>query len=254
MPHPLVEDGGQKGAPLLWFHRALGDLVALLKSNLSLLIDALDNRDELDELGAHLVTQEAVHLQWVIGIRSVDRRQNVELYFMLLQQPRSTHHFLERRRTTFIYTVGIVHGLWTIQAQPDQEVMFVEKSAPIIIQEDAIGLHGVLNVDARASIGMHKLHRAIEKVESHQSWFATLPGYRDFRSTLRFEQLTNIGFEGLVTHAKTTVRVEFLLGEEKAIGAIEVTGSARRLTQDMKVRGSVLRPASWKTWHRLWYC
>ena len=143
----------------------------------------------------------------MIGIRSVDRRQNIELYLMLLQQPRSPHHFLERRCTTFIYTVGIVHGLWTIQTQPDQEVMLVEKPAPIIIQEDAIGLHGMLNVDAGARIGMYKVHCAIEKVESHQSWFAPLPGYRDFRSTLRFEQLANICFEGLVTHTKTTVRV-----------------------------------------------
>ena len=72
MPHPLIEDGDKKGAPLLWFHRALGDLVTLLKADLSLLIDALHNRDELHEVRADFIAQEALHLQGVIGIGGID--------------------------------------------------------------------------------------------------------------------------------------------------------------------------------------
>jgi hypothetical protein len=165
---------------------------------------------------------------------------------MLLQQSRSPQHFLERRRATFIYPVSIMHGLRTIQTQPDQEVMFEEKLTPIIIQEDAIGLHGMLNLDAGACICLYKIHCTFEKIQSHQSWFAPLPGYRDFRSTLRFEQLANLCFEGLFAHTKTTVRVKLLFGEEKAIGAIKLTCGSGGLAQDVKVGRSILRPAIWE--------
>src|SRR5438874_12419653 len=76
MPHPLIENGDQKCTPLLWLHRALGDLVPLLKADLSLLIDALNNRDKLYEVRADFIAQEAVHLQGVIGIGGVDGRQD----------------------------------------------------------------------------------------------------------------------------------------------------------------------------------
>src|SRR5947208_11320448 len=68
MPHPLVEDGDKEGAPLFWPHRALGHVVAFLKADLSVFIDALNDRDELDEVRADLVKQEAVDFQWMTCI------------------------------------------------------------------------------------------------------------------------------------------------------------------------------------------
>src|SRR5690348_286649 len=97
MAHPLIEDGHQKGPPLLWLHRALADLVALLKADLSLLIDALNNRDELDEVSAHLITQKPVYPQGMIGIGGVDGREDVEVHLVLLQEPCRTHDLVEGR-------------------------------------------------------------------------------------------------------------------------------------------------------------
>ena len=48
MPHPLSEDRDQKGALLFRLHRALGDLIALLKADLALLIDTIEKQFLLD--------------------------------------------------------------------------------------------------------------------------------------------------------------------------------------------------------------
>lgn len=189
----------------------------------------------------------------MIGISSIDRRQDVVLDLVRVQEPSSTHDFMERWCAPFIYAVRIVHGLWAIQTQPDQEMVLAEKLAPGIVQEDAIGLHGMLDADAWASVDMHKIHGAFEEVETHQGGFATLPGNRDLGRTLRFEQLADIGLEGLIAHAKAAVGVEFLLGEEKAIGAIQVASGARRFAQDVKRRGGVPGPTLWKARHGLRY-
>src|SRR2546429_3376283 len=98
MAHSLIKNGDQEGAPLLWCDRPLRDLVALLKADLSIFIDALHNRDELHEIGADVVTQEAIHFQRVISVGGVDSRQDVELDLMFLQEPCSPHDLVERRR------------------------------------------------------------------------------------------------------------------------------------------------------------
>ena len=69
---------------MLRLHGALADGIPLLKADLPVLIDALDNWDELHELRADLITQEMIHLQWVIGVGSVDRGQDVELHLVVL--------------------------------------------------------------------------------------------------------------------------------------------------------------------------
>ncbi len=217
---------------------AFRDLVALLKANLSLLIDALHNGDELHEVRADLVAQEAVHLQGVIGIGGVDSGQDVELHLVLLQESCGTQHLVECRSASFIHAIGIVHGLRAIQTQPNQEVVLAEKLAPVVIQEDAIGLHRMPDCDAWTRVVCDVVHRALEKVQSHQGGFTALPGDSDFGDTLRFDHLADVGFERLVAHAKAAVGVELLLGEEKAVGAIQVAGCAGWFAQNMKVGGA----------------
>ena len=137
-----------------------------------------------------------------------------------------------------------MHGLRAIQTQPDQEVLFAEEVAPGHIQEDAVGLHRMLDRNAWTSVLFDVVHRALEEVQPHQGRFATLPGNRHFWGTLRFKRLADVGFEGLIAHTKAAVGVELLLRQEKAIGAIEVAGGARRFGQDMKGGWCVLWPRS----------
>src|SRR5690606_42137872 len=60
--HPLVENGDHEVAVLRRFDRAFGDLIAFLKAGF---IRALDNRNELDELGFDFIAQEAIDLKRV---------------------------------------------------------------------------------------------------------------------------------------------------------------------------------------------
>ena len=59
--------------------------------------------------------------------------------------------------------------------------MFLEEGAPVIVQQDAVGLEGVLNDLVRAAVFLDELERVPEEVELHQRRFASLPGNGDLR-------------------------------------------------------------------------
>src|SRR6266516_2241538 len=147
-----------------------------------------------------------------------------------------------------------MHLLRAIHTQPDQKMVLAEKLAPGLIQEDAIGLHRMLDSNDWTRVLFDVVHCSLEKVQSHQGGFAALPGNGHFRGALRLDQLADIGFEQIITHAKAAVRVEFLLGKEKAVRAIEVACCARGFAQDMERGWCVLRPRSRKVWHGFRYC
>src|SRR6266516_2672539 len=98
-----------------------------------------------------------------------------------------------------------MHLLRAIHTQPDQKMVLAEKLAPGLIQEDAIGLHRVLDSNAWTRVLFDVVHCLLEKVESHQGGFAALPGNGHFRGALRLDQLADIGFEQIISHAKTAV-------------------------------------------------
>ncbi len=80
--HPFVENGDEKIAVLFSRDGARRQVVALLEARLVL---ALDDGNELDELRADLVAQEAVHFQRLMDIGGADAGQDVEIHSMLFE-------------------------------------------------------------------------------------------------------------------------------------------------------------------------
>jgi len=69
----------------------------------------------------------------------------------------------------------------TVDADTDQKIVFLEESAPLIIQPGSVGLDRVKDLLIGFSIFLRVFNRTLEEIQSHQGWFTSLPGNVDFR-------------------------------------------------------------------------
>ncbi len=72
------------------------------------------------------------------------RAQNIEVNIVLFQHFPAAHHLIKTARTTFIHAIRIMQFLRPIHTQPNQEIVFLEKFGPFVIQLRAVGLHRML--------------------------------------------------------------------------------------------------------------
>ena len=78
-------------------------------------------------------------------------------------------------------------------------------------------------------------NRTTEEVEAHQCRLASLPGDHHLGGPcVRLDQLPEIGLEQLVGHAEARARIEHLLREEEAVGAVEIADGSRWLRKEME--------------------
>ena len=72
---------------------------------------------------------------------------------------------------------------------------------------------------------------------THQRRLATLPrDLHDRDARVGLDQLTDVGLEQLIRHPEAAARIQHLLGEEEAVGAVEVANGAGRLREQVKGR------------------
>ena len=215
-------------------NRPVRDLVSFLESGLPVLIDPLHDGNELDVIRLELIPEEPVDLQGMVGILSVDRAEDVELHLVFLEQPGSPHDPVKGSMASLVFPVKVVKLFGTIQAEADQEFVLVEKLAPLVVEEDAVGLEGVLDLGAGLLIFFLKLHGSPEEIETHESRLASLPGHGDLRNLVGFEKLPDISLVHLIGHPEIASRIELLLLQEEAVVAVQIAGRTRWLGHDVK--------------------
>ncbi len=186
-----------------------------------------------------IIPEEPIDLQRMVGVFRIDRAQDVELHLMFLEQPDSLHDPVEGSMASLVLPVGVVKFFGTIHAQADKEVVFMEESAPLVIEEDAVGLEGVLDPGARLLIFFLELHGPAEEIEPHQGRLASLPGDGHLRNLVGFEKLPDIGLVHLIGHPETTAGIKPLLLQEEAVVAVQIAGRTRRLGHDVKGLGII---------------
>ena len=127
--------------------------------------------------------------------------------------------------------------LRAIDAQPNQELVLAQKRVPLVIQQRAVGLQVVLDVQTRTLVFLFQRDHLLEELDTQQRRLAALPREHDFVAALSFDVLANVGFENLVADAELAVAAQqFFLVQVIAIGAVEVADRPDRLHHGVKAR------------------
>jgi len=175
----------------------------------------------------------------VVLVGGIDRAKNIKVDGVPAKGLPALHHQVESALAAAVNPVAVVHLVWAVNAQADEEMMFLEERTPVIVEQQAVGLEGVLHDLFGSAVGFNEFHCFLEEVEFHQRRLATLPRHRDFLGAMRFEQLSDVGLERGLGHPTLFVWVQCLLGQEEAISAINIAGGPARLRQQVKAGGAL---------------
>ena len=267
-PDPLFEDIDQEPSVAARGDRAASDDVAVLDVQRPIAPRGprhgsiprgfghpLDDRDELHEPRSTLVAQEPVDLVATVLVCRVHGGQDVVFDAGRAQVAQAAHHVVEGAVRTFGHAKGVVDVTRAVDRDPDQEVMLLEEPGPFVVELRAVGLDRVIGPLPRPQIVVDKLDGAAEELDAHQGWLAALPGDLDDRHLrVGLDQLPDVGLEQLVGHAEAAPWVQHLLGQEEAVGTIEVAHRPGRLREQMERRRRVgtlaAHPSALRCWRR----
>jgi pimeloyl-ACP methyl ester carboxylesterase/class 3 adenylate cyclase len=201
---------------------------------------ALDDRDELDELGAEVVAEEAVDVEGVVLVGGVDRAEEVHVNPVPAEEIPAAHHVIEGAGAALVHAVGVMHLAGAVDAEADKEGVLLEEGTPLVVQAGAVGLDGVANHLAGTAVALDVVHGALEEVEAHEGGLAALPGDDDVGSGVGLQEQLEVCLQEVVGHAEAAAGVEHLLGEEEAVLAVQVADGPGGLDEDVVGGGSVL--------------
>lgn len=124
--------------------------------------------------------------------------------------------------------------LGAIDAQAHQELVFLEKLTPLLVQQKAIRLQIVLDL-LPAGVFLLNLDDLTVEVESQQRWLAPMPGEYHRVSVLVGDVLPNELLQQVVGDwAGLCVAQQALLVQVVAVGAIDIASRANWLDGDME--------------------
>ena len=142
----------------------------------------------------------------MVGIPAVHHRHRVPFHTMLLQQFDASHDLLERRLSAGRMAVAVVEGLWTVDGDAHEEIVFAEETAPLVVEQRAIGLDAVGD-GASAAVDALQLQSAAIEVDGAQERFAPMPGEQHLRHGLGFHVLADELLQELVAHGVARSRL-----------------------------------------------
>ena len=161
---------------------------------------------------------------------------------MLFQKIDALHYLAKRRRAHFVAPVLVVKLLRAVDRYAHQPVVITEKAAPLVVEQCAVGLDGVVD-DAAGGIFFLKLdHPLVERQRTHQR-LAPMPAEKHLRSGLRLDVHTDEPLKRIVGHDKPAVGllllVKIVFLEVVTVLACEVAHRSGRLGHNIH------RPGKW---------
>ncbi len=152
MTYPFFVDGDQKIAVLLGNNRPWGYLALLvfpIESRRTCetqthwctvrIGQALDDRGELNEFDPFIL-EESVYLKGSHRCITSHAGQDVTVDLMLLQKLKTPHDVVKASIAFAVAAIPVMDLLWTVEADPHHEVMFLEELAPFRGEKCSIGL------------------------------------------------------------------------------------------------------------------
>src|SRR3954470_24238749 len=121
----------------------------------------------------------------------MDRGEDVPVDLVALQHVEAADDPVEGGLAALVDAVGVVHLRWAVDRDADEEVVLFEERAPVVVEQGAIGLHGVQNLLTGSRIPSFELDGSPEEVQAHQRRLPALPGDYDLGSFgVRLQELT----------------------------------------------------------------
>jgi hypothetical protein len=119
--------------------------------------------------------------------------------------------------------------LRTIDRNAYEEIVSLEKPAPILIEPGSVSLKGIVDLLA-AFVFRLQFNRFFKEFKASKSGLAALPGKSDQRNFLRFNELLDIAFKKFISHFETAAFcIQFLFFQIIAVGTVKITNRANGL-------------------------
>ena len=128
---------------------------------------------------------------------AANARHHVVVDTMRLQEPKAAHHLVEGSAPVAVLAIAVMDFLWSVQADPDNELMALQKRAPGVIEQHPVGLQGIADRLGR-SVRRLQFDHFLKKCKPHQGRLAALPNEFDHRRWLGSDIVLDIPREHLV--------------------------------------------------------
>ena len=194
---------------------------------------AFEDWDELDVLDS-AIGEVAIDLARVGRVLAVEGDQDVEFYPVFAAELYAVPGTVEAPLAVVVEAEVVVPLRRAIEADSDEEVVFLEELAPFRREGRAVGLQRVVDLLGGALVLVLKFDSGSEKVESCEGRFAALPAKFNVEG-LAFDVLLGVAFEDLEGHGLDVAAVEKVgLVKIVAIFAGEVAASTDGLAHNLK--------------------
>ena len=195
-------------------------------------VKALDNGGELQEIAANAF-EKAVEFEGLAHVEVVHHGHGVPFHAVSRQEFHAVHYLPPGAAPRPREAVAIVHLFGAVDGDAHQKVVFSQKSAPVIGEQRAVGLQGIVDVLAGRVLLLQRQRLLVERPRAHQR-FAAVPGEKHVVAGLNGDVIVDIPLERLVAHLLFgRLRVEFLFFEVVTIGTVQVAGRTGRLGHDV---------------------
>ena len=109
--------------------------------------DAFYDRRDL-QIFTSVILKKVVKVERIVGIKIVHYCHGVPFNIMFVQELYATHHLHPRGNSSGRASILVMKLLWPINRHTYKPIVLVQKLAPLVGKQCAIGLYGVVDASA----------------------------------------------------------------------------------------------------------
>jgi len=135
----------------------------------------------------------------VVGGFIIQQGERVELHLMFFTSFDGWHDLVKGAMASVVEAIAIVQFFWAVDTNADKKVIIVKELAPIIVEQNCVGLQRVAHFLPGSAVFFLEFHHPLIEVKAHQSRLTALPGKPGYRKTqlhIIFDQF----FKDLIAH------------------------------------------------------
>ena len=182
--------------------------------------DLLDDGHELHVAAAQRF-EKAVYLPSAAFAVAVDGGHGVEFDAVPSEPLHGGRHPCEGGAPALVAAAAVVDRRGAVERDAYQEAVVAQERAPVVVQQRAVGLQCVFDAFA-AGMALLQRHGPAKEVEPGERRLAAVPDERYRVDPVAFDVLADVALEQRIVHLRFDARIDRLLVQIVAVGAIEV--------------------------------